>query len=127
MNSQTNKIIVQFNTLDIYAWVSPNEIVFTDLQSISPRPYAGAGHGIAILNINTKEKIILKYATQLENYVFMKLDEENQILFSKTTYESIKAEESKYKTEQTTYWIMDRNGKNEKRIEYKNKRWQVIK
>ncbi len=127
VDSQTNKVIAQFDTLDIYAWISPEEIVFTDLQSISPRPYAGAGHGIAIINLNTGEKTILKRSTKTENYTFIKLTKENNILFYKTLYQPIKPEEFKYGKEESTNWIMDKDGKNEKQVEYKNNKWQPIK
>lgn len=118
INSQTGKVITKFGTMEIsYKWLISDEIVFTDLENDFMRPYQGAAHGIAIINLNTGVKTILKHATETVNYSFTDIVENNKIIFCKTVFKPIKPEEFKYGKEEESYWIMDKDGKNEKQVE----------
>jgi len=112
IDSNTGKEIISFTTYGkSYAWINDKEIVFTDLQYIAElRPYGeGYGAGIAIINLNSQERV-LKTAADKKDYHFIQLLD-NKIYFSLTTVESNEGWSDK--TKQTvSYWTMDKFGGN---------------
>lgn len=116
-DGQTNQPVVQFGTHEhSIEWLNDHEIIFTDLEQY-PRPYMGSALGIAIINLLTKEKRIIKHATETENYYFLQTSN-NKIIFSKTIFSTVNSNE--FDNSKTTYWTMNIDGSNPEEIqEYK--------
>lgn len=110
-----DKIIQKFVSYDDYLWISNKEILINDLEAdIKPTRSTSTGspHGIAVINLETGEKKILKQATPTEDYSFM-VDDEKQIIMTKTVWELEEKDKKAYLGNITsvTYYVIDKDGK----------------
>lgn len=118
----TGKVVTEFETFGQSYWINSQEILTNDIQDNIDFPRSNANgtpaHGIAILNIETKQKKIIKQATPTEDYLCM-VDDNNQILVKQSIYKLETVEhQTKITDTKEIYFVMNKEGNQIKQIPY---------
>lgn len=107
----TGKNTASFQSYSKPLWLNNEEVLFLELQEVTPpRPWeSGEGSGISIINLATGEKKVLKKATELKQYgsAEFKLLDNGDIQFSLT---EVSSPDNWGIEGRISFWVMNKNG-----------------